>query len=83
MKLEELRKLEKGTILELSLGNDWYRGCKFIKLVQAYDLGKSYAGKSNDFNVNKARKKWLVKIEYKTDFRNTVIDYVDPRRLNY
>ena len=84
MKLEELRKLRKGTKLMLSLGSGWYQEVRYISLVQAETFGSfSFEDimKDNiDFKKG-GRKHMLANIEYEDDKGWVKEDYVNPRRL--
>ena len=77
MTIKELEELKEGTILQLNLGDGWFRGCKFIGLVDKFYFKN---GVPLDVKYDKVRK--MAKIMYKSDFGGWVTDYVAPRRLS-
>lgn len=85
MKLEELRKLRKGTKLLLHLGNGWYQKVSYHNLVQVTSFGSASLDDlmKGNFDFGKGgRKHFEASVEYK-DARGCIKHtYVNPRRLS-
>lgn len=84
MKLEELRKLRKGTKLLLNDGNGWFEEVRYLSLVQVTSLGRATFQDivNGNFDFTKGgRKRHEAYIEYTDDKGRKQNTYVNPRRL--
>lgn len=85
MKLEELRKLRKGTKLMLSMGNGWYQEVRYKGLVQVTSFGciTFQDLMKGEFDFNKGGRNHLdASIEYKDAYGKIQQSHVNPRRLS-
>ena len=85
MKLEDLRKLRKGTKLMLHIGNGWYQEVNYQNLVQVTSFGSIYLDdlKKGNFDFGKGgRKHFEASVEYKDARGHIEHTYVNPRRLS-
>ena len=83
MKLEECRKLEKGTTVRVSLGDGWYQEGIFNGLVLVTKFGNMTFSEmlKSDFSLNKGRKVWEARVELPDEKGKAHTCYINPRRL--